>query len=81
MCPNDSSSATNVRFSPGFYDGATANREAIGDENANEYLRTFSGREGLLGAMGVYRAAFTTIEQTKALLTLQWASADAHLYK
>ena len=51
-----------------FYDGATAHREAISDEVVNEYLRTFSGREGVLGAMGVYRAAFTTIEQTKPLL-------------
>jgi pimeloyl-ACP methyl ester carboxylesterase len=51
-----------------FYDGATAHREAISDEVVSEYLRTFSGREGVLGAMGVYRAAFTTIEQTKPLL-------------
>lgn len=51
-----------------FYDGATANREAIGDAAVDEYLRTFSGCAGVLGAMGVYRAAFTTIEQTKALL-------------
>jgi pimeloyl-ACP methyl ester carboxylesterase len=30
-------------------------------------LRTFAGREGVLGAMGVYRAAFTTIQQTEPL--------------
>jgi pimeloyl-ACP methyl ester carboxylesterase len=51
-----------------FYDGATAHREAISEEIVDEYLRTFSGREGVLGAMGVYRAAFTTIEQTTPLL-------------
>jgi len=51
-----------------FYDGATAHREAIDEEIVEEYLRTFSGREGVLGAMGVYRAAFTTIEQTTPLL-------------
>jgi pimeloyl-ACP methyl ester carboxylesterase len=33
----------------------------------NEYLRTFSGKEGVLGAEGVYRAAFTTIAQTAPL--------------
>jgi pimeloyl-ACP methyl ester carboxylesterase len=34
-----------------FDDGATAHREAISDEVVNEYLRTFSGREGVLGAI------------------------------
>jgi pimeloyl-ACP methyl ester carboxylesterase len=33
----------------------------------DEYLRTFSGAEGVLGAFGVYRAAFTTIDQTTPL--------------
>jgi pimeloyl-ACP methyl ester carboxylesterase len=33
----------------------------------DEYLRTFSGREGVLGSMGVYRAAFVSIEQTEPL--------------
>ena len=32
-----------------------------------ETLRTFSGIEGVLGAMGVYRAPFTTIAQTTPL--------------
>jgi pimeloyl-ACP methyl ester carboxylesterase len=32
-------------------------------------LRTFSGREGILGSMGVYRAAFTTMEQTAVVKT------------
>jgi pimeloyl-ACP methyl ester carboxylesterase len=36
-------------------------------EVIDEYLRTFSGREGVLGALGVYRAGFTTIEQTEPL--------------
>ena len=35
-------------------------------ESVDEYLRSFSGREGVLGAMGVYRAAFKTIEQTES---------------
>lgn len=32
-----------------------------------EYLRTFRGTEGVLGTLGVYRAAFTTIAQTTPL--------------
>ena len=40
---------------------------AIDNETIDEYLRTFSGREGVLGALGIYRAAFTTIEQTAPL--------------
>ncbi|MEO8906687.1 MAG: alpha/beta hydrolase [Microbacteriaceae bacterium] len=39
----------------------------ISEATVNEYLRTFSGIEGVLGAMGVYRAAFTTIAQTEPL--------------
>ena len=50
-----------------FYDGATAHREAIEPAAVDEVLRTFSGREGVLGAMGVYRAAFTSISQTEKL--------------
>ena len=52
-----------------FYDGATAVRGAIEPETVDEYLRTFSGREGVLSAMGIYRAAFVTMDQTEALLT------------
>jgi pimeloyl-ACP methyl ester carboxylesterase len=33
----------------------------------DEYTRTFSGTEGVLGALGVYRAAFQTIDQTEPL--------------
>jgi pimeloyl-ACP methyl ester carboxylesterase len=44
-----------------------ATPDAIDTATVAEYLRTFSGREGVLGALGVYRAAFTTIEQTAPL--------------
>jgi len=50
-----------------FYEAATADRNAIEPEAVDEYLRTFSGRAGVLGALGVYRAAFTTIDQTTPL--------------
>lgn len=33
----------------------------------DEYLRTFAGKEGVLGALGPYRAAFETISQTARL--------------
>ncbi len=50
-----------------FYENETARPEAIEAATVDEYLRTFSGREGVLGAMGLYRAAFTSIGQTEAL--------------
>jgi pimeloyl-ACP methyl ester carboxylesterase len=50
-----------------FYDGATANPASIEPGTIEEYLRTFSGVEGVLGANGVYRAAFTTMDQTVPL--------------
>lgn len=50
-----------------FYDRDTARRDAIEPETVDEYLRTFAGREGVLGAMGVYRASFASIEQTEPL--------------
>ena len=53
-----------------FYDKAMARREAITDADVDETLRTFAGREGVLGAMGVYRAAFASIEQTEGLAGL-----------
>ena len=53
-----------------FYDLHMAKPEAITEEDLNETLRTFSGREGVLGSMGVYRAAFTSIEQTEPLARL-----------
>jgi pimeloyl-ACP methyl ester carboxylesterase len=50
-----------------FYEGATVSPEVFDDATVIEYLRTFAGREGVLGALGVYRAAFTTIAQTEPL--------------
>jgi pimeloyl-ACP methyl ester carboxylesterase len=50
-----------------FYEGATVSPEVFDDATVVEYLRTFAGREGVLGALGVYRAAFTTIAQTEPL--------------
>lgn len=50
-----------------FFDHYTAEPGAIEPTAVEEYLRTFSGREGVLGALGVYRAAFTTMEQTAPL--------------
>ena len=38
---------------------------AIDTATVDEYLRTFSGREGVLGAMGIYRTAFDSIDQTR----------------
>jgi len=51
-----------------FWEQHTGDRDAVEPEAAEEYLRTFSGRAGVLGAMGVYRAAFTSIEQTTPLM-------------
>lgn len=34
-----------------------------------EYLRTFAGTEGVLGSMGIYRAAFVSIDQAEPLMT------------
>ena len=53
-----------------FYDKAMSRRDAISDADVDETLRTFAGREGVLGAMGVYRAAFISIEQTEPLAGL-----------
>lgn len=50
-----------------FYDGATADPASISEASIQETLRTFQGTEGVLGALGLYRAAFTTIEQTTPL--------------
>ena len=50
-----------------FYGRDTADPGSITPEAVNEYLRTFSGTEGVLGAMGVYRAAFQTIALTEPL--------------
>ena len=50
-----------------FYETASAHPGSVEPAAIDEYLRTFSGREGVLGALGVYRAAFTTIDQTTPL--------------
>ena len=50
-----------------FYEGATADPASITEASILETLRTFSGTEGVLGSLGVYRAAFTTIDQTTPL--------------
>lgn len=53
-----------------FYQGyAVVNRAAFGPATVDEYLRTYSGRDGVLGALGIYRAAFTSIAQTEALMS------------
>ena len=44
-----------------------AHPEAIEPEALDEVLRTFHGREGVLGATGIYRAAFDSIDQTEPL--------------
>jgi pimeloyl-ACP methyl ester carboxylesterase len=52
-----------------FYAGQNVvNHAAFAPDVVDEYLRTFSGTEGVTGAMGVYRAAFTSIAQTAPLL-------------
>lgn len=51
-----------------FYYGAmTAKHEVFDAAVVDEHVRTFAGREGVLGATGVYRAAFTSIAQTEPL--------------
>ncbi len=50
-----------------FYEGATAHAEVFDDRTVDEYLRTFAGRPGVLGALGVYRRAFDSIDQTEPL--------------
>jgi len=52
-----------------FYEGDhVVNHAAITPEAVDEYLRTFAGKEGVLGSMGVYRAAFASIDQTEPLM-------------
>ncbi len=55
------------KFLTWFYEGATADPASITETSIVETLRSFSGNEGVLGALGVYRAAFTTIDQTTLL--------------
>ena len=51
-----------------FYERAVY-RGGIDSAAVDEYLRSFAGREGVLGAMGVYRAAFRSVSQTEPLTT------------
>ncbi len=51
-----------------FYEGATAHPEVFDDATVEEYLRTFAGREGVLGSLGVYRTAFDSIDQTEPIV-------------
>ena len=54
-------------FTEWFYAQATARRVAIASQNVDETLPTFAGVESVLGAVGVYRAALPSIEQTEPL--------------
>jgi pimeloyl-ACP methyl ester carboxylesterase len=51
-----------------FYKFNTFQQKGIPESAVTEYLRTFSGTEGVNGALGVYRAIFTTMEQTDPFL-------------
>jgi pimeloyl-ACP methyl ester carboxylesterase len=53
--------------------GHVAHHSVFTPDVVNEYLRTFSGEEGVLGSMGIYRAAFSSIEQTEPLTTTKVA--------
>ena len=44
------------------------NHAAITPAAVDEYLRTFAGKEGVLGSMGIYRAAFASVAQTEPLM-------------
>ena len=52
-----------------FYQGDhVVNHAAITPQAVDEYLRTFAGQDGVLGSMGVYRAAFASIDETEPLM-------------
>jgi len=52
-----------------FYEGDhVVNHAAFSTAAIDEYLRTFAGQEGVLGSMGIYRAAFASIDQTEPLM-------------
>ncbi len=54
-----------------FSDGAAGGPGTFDSDVVAEYLRTFTGTEGVLGSMGVYRAAFISIEQTERLQSVK----------
>ena len=52
-----------------FYAGDhVVNHSAFSPAVVDEYLRTFAGRNEVLGSMGIYRAAFTSTAQTEPLM-------------
>jgi len=60
-----------------FYDGDhVVNHAAFTADVVDEYLRTFAGREGVLGSLGIYRAAFASIAQTEPLMTTKVTICD-----
>jgi pimeloyl-ACP methyl ester carboxylesterase len=57
-----------------FYEGDdVVNHAAFTSQVVDEYLRTFAGTKGVLGSMGIYRAAFASIDQTEPLMTAKIA--------
>ena len=57
-----------------FYEGDhVINHATFSPMVINEYLRSFAGVEGVLGSMGIYRAAFTSISQTEPLMATKIA--------
>ena len=50
------------------YEKATARPETIEADAVDEYLRTFCGKEGVLGTLGIFRAAAASIAQTEPLM-------------
>jgi len=58
-----------------FYEGENVvNHGAFTPEAVDEYLRTFAGKDGVLGSMGIYRTAFTSIAQTEPLMAAKIAA-------
>ena len=51
-----------------FHGPTTVHQKVFTLAVVDEYLRTFAGRTGVLGALGIYRAAFTSIAQTEPLM-------------
>jgi pimeloyl-ACP methyl ester carboxylesterase len=52
------------KFLAWFHENGTVNPSSIEDSAVKEYLRTFTGIEGVRGAFGVYRQLFDTVAQT-----------------
>jgi pimeloyl-ACP methyl ester carboxylesterase len=52
----------------GWFYGRVASAQAAVADAVEEYLRTFRGAGGVLGALGVYRAVFETARQTEELV-------------